>query len=59
MMISWLAKNLHKMGVEELYLTVKKSNIPAIKVYEKLGFEKIGNRFFVRIGKLNIPYYSL
>lgn len=59
MMISWLAKNLREKGIKELYLTVKKSNISAIKVYENLGFEKIGDRFFVRIGKVNIPYYSL
>jgi GNAT superfamily N-acetyltransferase len=58
-MITWLADTLYEAGVKELYLTVKKDNHSAIRVYEKLGFKVIGKRFFVRLIKCNIPYLSL
>lgn len=46
-------------GKQELYLTVKKDNKTAIKIYERLGFEQIGTKAFVRVGKINIPYLTL
>lgn len=33
-----------KKGVTDVFLEVRKSNIPAISLYEKTGFEKIGER---------------
>lgn len=33
-----------KRGVEELFLEVRESNVPAIVLYEKIGFQKIGIR---------------
>ena len=33
-----------KNDVENIFLEVRKSNIPAISLYEKNGFEKIGER---------------
>jgi len=35
---------LQKEGVEEIFLEVRESNIPAIKFYESFGFMKIGLR---------------
>lgn len=50
---------LAQKGAERFYLTVKKDNVPARKVYDRLGFKVIGKRFFVRVWKMNIPYYQL
>lgn len=58
-MISLLAEHLKRNGHEEMYLTVKKDNSSAIKVYDRLGFKLIGKKFFVRVGKYNIPYLTL
>ena len=33
-----------KHEVESLYLEVRTSNVPAIGLYKKLGFEKVGLR---------------
>ena len=33
-----------KKGVTDVFLEVRKSNISAISLYEKTGFEKIGER---------------
>lgn len=37
-------ENAAKNGVTDIFLEVRKSNIPAISLYEKNGFEKIGER---------------
>lgn len=33
-----------KIALDSIFLEVRKSNIPAIKLYEKLGFKKISER---------------
>ena len=33
-----------RQGVNSVYLEVRPSNIPAVKLYEKLGFKEIGRR---------------
>lgn len=58
-MITHLVNKLREEGVESLYLTVKKNNASAIRVYEKLGFDLIGSKFFIRVWKYNVPYISL
>ncbi|TCK03448.1 ribosomal protein S18-alanine N-acetyltransferase [Phorcysia thermohydrogeniphila] len=35
---------LREEGVEEVFLEVRKSNIPAIKLYESFGFKRVGVR---------------
>lgn len=39
-LISYCRKN----NIEKIFLEVRTSNIPAIKLYEKVGFEKISTR---------------
>ena len=39
-LIDYLKEN----GVENVYLEVRKSNLPAVALYEKLGFKKFGER---------------
>ena len=58
-MIGWLAEKEKREGISEIYLAVKKTNASAIKAYERIGFHKIGSRTFIRIWRVNIPYYSL
>lgn len=42
-----------------LSLAVRVNNIPAIKVYKKFGFLKVERKKFVRLLKINFPYYSV
>jgi len=39
-----LIEHLKNKGVEHVYLEVRRSNSPAIGLYEKLGFKKAGER---------------
>ena len=39
-----ILQNAEKNGVSGIFLEVRKSNMPAISLYEKSGFEKIGER---------------
>ena len=39
-----LFESAEKNNVENIFLEVRRSNIPAISLYEKNGFEKIGER---------------
>ena len=43
-LINDLVENLKKMGSHCLTLEVRASNVPAITLYEKLGFTEIGRR---------------
>ena len=43
-LINDLVENLKKMGSRCLTLEVRASNVPAITLYEKLGFTEIGRR---------------
>ena len=43
-MLSYAMEDASKKGVEAFTLEVRVSNIPAIKLYEKLGFENKGIR---------------
>lgn len=55
-MITWLMNSLHAEGIDEMWLTVKKENYPAIRAYERLGFERVGSSRFIRFLGINIPY---
>ncbi|MCC6004758.1 MAG: ribosomal protein S18-alanine N-acetyltransferase [Thermofilum sp.] len=37
-------KLANNVGVKEIYLEVKTQNIPAITLYEKMGFKRVGTR---------------
>lgn len=39
-----ITKKLMEKGVEEIFLEVREKNTPASKLYEKIGFNKIGIR---------------
>ena len=43
-LVNDLVQNLKKMGSHFLTLEVRASNVPAITLYEKLGFTEIGRR---------------
>ena len=43
-LVNDLVENLKKMGSHCLTLEVRASNVPAITLYEKLGFSEIGRR---------------
>ena len=43
-LITTLIRNLDEQGSHSLMLEVRASNIPAISVYQKLGFEEVGRR---------------
>ena len=43
-LVNTLVENLQKMGSRCLTLEVRASNVPAIALYEKLGFVEIGRR---------------
>ena len=43
-LVNTLVENLQKMGSRCLTLEVRASNVPAIALYEKLGFSEIGRR---------------
>lgn len=43
-LLAYTVKNAAKNGVNELFLEVRASNAPAIGLYEKNGFIKIGTR---------------
>ena len=43
-LVNALVENLQKMGSRCLTLEVRASNVPAITLYEKLGFSEIGRR---------------
>ena len=43
-LVNTLVENLKKMGSRCLTLEVRASNVPAIALYEKLGFAEIGRR---------------
>ena len=59
-MITWLFNKIHdEEGINELFLAVLKKNEPALRAYGKLGFEIIDSKFFIRLAKCNIPYYTL
>ena len=43
-LVNALVENLQRMGSHCLTLEVRASNVPAIALYEKLGFSEIGRR---------------
>ena len=44
MLLGQLQKDLSKSGITTLHLEVRESNLPAIALYEKLGFVRDGLR---------------
>lgn len=44
MLMENIVKSAEKHGVSDIFLEVRKSNTSAISLYEKFGFEKIGER---------------
>lgn len=58
-MITSLASVLRPKGIDSIYLAVSEDNAAAIHAYNKVGFETVCKKMFVRTFKLNIPYYAL
>lgn len=44
---------------EKIFLAVRKNNMAAIKAYEKIGGKAVSKKKFIRILKLNLPYYKI
>lgn len=42
--VSDITNILMEKGVKEIFLEVREKNVPACKLYEKIGFKQIGNR---------------
>ena len=58
-MIQMLGEILAEKGIGKAYLAVSTDNSSAIRAYEKAGFIKVNEKFFIRSLKRNVPYYSL
>ena len=43
-LIKRLMSDCRELSIEEMYLEVRRSNLPAVKLYEGLGFSGIGER---------------
>ena len=52
-------RDLAEHGVESCALAVRVNNLPAIRAYEKYGFEKIAEKRFFRILGSSVPKYTL
>jgi ribosomal protein S18 acetylase RimI-like enzyme len=50
---------LNSKGIDDVYLAVRRNNKIAINLYKKIGWEIICNKTFIRICRVNIPYYKL
>lgn len=44
MLLQELASRTKEMGIEKIFLEVRKSNVAALALYEKQGFERMGVR---------------
>lgn len=44
LLVKELEQRMHEFGVISIFLEVRQSNIPAIALYEKQGFERMGIR---------------
>ena len=44
MLMEYCCNELTKLGIEKFFLEVRESNIAAISLYKKMGFEKISER---------------
>lgn len=44
LLLNNIIEKCKKLTLDSIFLEVRKSNIPAIKLYEKLGFKKISER---------------
>ena len=43
-MLHFLHEEVEKIGVHYLFLEVRESNLPAQRLYEKMGYENVGKR---------------
>ncbi len=58
-MLRQLMQYLYNKGLSTAHLAVSKTNISAIRAYEKTGFTTVADKRFVRFLKINIPYHKL
>lgn len=58
-MIGYIVSRMKTLGLSELGLGVNTDNIPAIRAYQKAGFEIVRERKYLRVLRRNFPYYSL
>lgn len=56
-MVQLLMRYLKERGISKAYLAVSTDNIPAIRAYEKAGFQKEREVSFLRILRRNFPYH--
>jgi RimJ/RimL family protein N-acetyltransferase len=54
-----LVERLKEKGIDEAYLSVKIDNVAALRAHERVGYQIVGHKRFVRILNVNIPYHSL
>lgn len=58
-MIKMIGKKLLEDGIQDAYLAVSTDNYNAIRAYQKVGFEIIDEKRFVRMFRKNIPYHNI
>lgn len=58
-MMNYALKICWDKGYKHLLAAVRKNNKSAWNAYKKVGFTIIQNKSFIRLLKINIPYYSL
>lgn len=58
-MIRILMQHLYGKGINKAYLAVSTNNHKAVRAYEKVGFVTEKDLRFVRVLKINIPYWVL
>lgn len=54
-----IAEELRQKGIKKVTLAVMRTNISAIRVYERIGFRIVCYKRFVRLFRTNIPYHTL
>lgn len=57
--MSYVIQYLFDNGAKTIYSMIKKKNKLSIMINEKLGFKKIGNKYFVKMGNFVFPYHNL
>ena len=58
-MLLFVGMQLKYRGINDMYLAVSTDNTSAIKAYKKTGFEIVSEKYFIRMLRKNIPYYTI